>query len=54
MEMHTTSNAIGIMGFSIGVKRPKPVAGNSPPFTANLKVGGAIPPLPHAYSWRDA
>jgi hypothetical protein len=40
--------------FSQGVKRPGHVADNSSPSGAEVKNGGAIPPLPHTSLWRDA
>jgi hypothetical protein len=39
---------------SSGVKRPGREADQSPRFSAEVKNGGAIPPLPHMSSWRDA
>jgi hypothetical protein len=37
-----------------GVKRPDRGADYSPPYSAEVKNGGAVPPLPHRSSWRDA
>jgi hypothetical protein len=37
-----------------GVKRPGSEADHSPPTSAEVKSGGAIPPLPHRSSWRGA
>jgi hypothetical protein len=37
-----------------GVKRPGREAGHSPLSRTEVKNGGAIPPLPHASSWRGA
>jgi hypothetical protein len=34
-----------------GVKRPGCEADHSPPSSAEVKNGGAIPPLPHMSSW---
>jgi hypothetical protein len=48
-ETHPASNEIGTMDFSLRVKRPESVADHLPPFTAELKNGGAISPLPHMY-----
>jgi hypothetical protein len=39
---------------SIGVKRPGREADHSPPFSAEVKMRGDIPPLPNTPSWRDA
>jgi hypothetical protein len=36
------------------VKRPEREADHSPPSSAEVKNGGAIPPLPHMYSWHGA
>jgi hypothetical protein len=40
--------------FSPGLKRPAREADYSPPFNAEVKNGGAIPPLPHISSWLSA
>jgi hypothetical protein len=37
-----------------GIKRPGREADHSPPSSAGVKNGGAIPPLPHASSWHSA
>jgi hypothetical protein len=37
---------------SPGVKRLGHEADHSPPFSAEFKNSGAIPPLPHTSSWR--
>jgi hypothetical protein len=37
-----------------GLKRQRSKADCSPPSNAEAKKGGAIPPLPHISSWRDA
>jgi hypothetical protein len=37
-----------------GVNRPGCEADHSPPSSVEVKNGGAIPPLPHMPSWRDA
>jgi hypothetical protein len=39
---------------SLEVKQPGREAAHSPPSTAEVKNGGAIPPLPHTSSWRGA
>jgi hypothetical protein len=36
------------------VKRPGREADQTPPFTAEVKNGAAIPPLPHTSLWRGA
>jgi hypothetical protein len=36
---------------SLVVKRPGRDADHSPPSSAEVKSGGAMPPLPHASSW---
>jgi hypothetical protein len=40
--------------FSLGVKRPGLEANHSPPCSAEIKNGDAIPPLPKTCSWRFA
>jgi hypothetical protein len=37
-----------------GVKRPGREADHSPPSSAEVKNGGAVPPLPYTSSWRGA
>jgi hypothetical protein len=37
----------------LGVKRPRSEIAHSSPFSAEVKNGGAIPPLHHTCSWRD-
>jgi hypothetical protein len=37
-----------------GVKRPGREADHSPPSSAEVKNGGAMPPLPYTSSWRGA
>jgi hypothetical protein len=37
-----------------GVKRPEREADHSALFGAEVKNGGAIPPLPHMSAWRGA
>jgi hypothetical protein len=39
---------------SPGVKRPRSKADYSPPTSAWVKNGGAIPQLPHTSSWHSA
>jgi hypothetical protein len=39
---------------SPGVKRQEREADHLPPSSAEVKKGGAIPPLPHISSWRSA
>jgi hypothetical protein len=39
---------------SRGVKRPEREANHSPPFSDEIVVGGAVPPLSRIYSWRSA
>jgi hypothetical protein len=36
----------------LGVKRPRRVSDHSSPSSAEVKNGGAIPPLPYTSSWR--
>jgi hypothetical protein len=45
---------MGTGGFSLGIKRQGRKAHYSPPFSIEVKNGGAIPPLPRTCSWRDA
>jgi hypothetical protein len=47
------SNTMGT-GLSPAVKRPGREAEHSPPFSDEVRNGGAIPPLPHTSSWRCA
>jgi hypothetical protein len=49
MLLHFTDVAI-----SPGVKRQGREGDHSFPYTAEIKNGGAIPPLPHTSSWRSA
>jgi hypothetical protein len=46
---HTASYPMGT-----GIKRPRCEAGHSPPASAEVENGGAIPPLPHMSSWHSA
>jgi hypothetical protein len=41
------------VALSLGVKRPVREADQSPPYIAEVKNGGVIPPLFHMSSWRD-
>jgi hypothetical protein len=43
-----------LAALSPGVKRPGREADQSPPSSAEVKNGGAIPSLPHTCSWRNA
>jgi hypothetical protein len=45
---------MGTGGYFPGVKRPWREADHLPPSNAEDKNGGAIPPLLHTSSWRDA
>jgi hypothetical protein len=45
---------MGTADSSPGVKRPGREADYSLPSTAEIKNGGAVPPLSHASSWLDA
>jgi hypothetical protein len=40
--------------FSVAVKRQEREADQSSPFSAEVMKGGAIPPLPHMFSWHTA
>jgi hypothetical protein len=40
--------------FPPGIKRPGREADHSPPSSAEVKKGKAIPPLPHTVSWHNA
>jgi hypothetical protein len=42
------------MGVLLGVKWPGREADCSPPTSAEVENGGAIPPLTHTFSWRGA
>jgi hypothetical protein len=41
-------------GAPLRVHRPRSEADHSPPSSAVVRNGGAIPTLPHTYSWRGA
>jgi hypothetical protein len=47
--VHPASYPNGTVGFSPGVKRQGREADHSPPSSAEVKNGGAIPPLPYVY-----
>jgi hypothetical protein len=46
------SYPMGTSGPSLGIKRPGRETEHSPPTSAEVKNGGAIPPVPHTSSWR--
>jgi hypothetical protein len=48
------SSPMGTGGCFPGGKAAGREADHSPPFSAEVKNGGAIPPLPHVFSWRGA
>jgi hypothetical protein len=37
----------------LGVKKPGLEDDHTPPFSSEVKNGGAIPPVPHTSSWRS-
>jgi hypothetical protein len=39
--------------YQMGIKRPGREADHSPPSSAEVKNGGALPPLPHMSSWHS-
>jgi hypothetical protein len=43
-----------LAGYTPGVKVPGSEADHSPPYIAEVKNGGAVLPLLHSSSWRDA
>jgi hypothetical protein len=45
--VHSAPYSIGTRCSFLGVQRPRREADHSPPSTAEVKNGGAIPPLPH-------
>jgi hypothetical protein len=51
---HPESYPMGTGALSPGVKRPGREADHSPPSSADVKNGGAIPLLPHMPSWHRA
>jgi hypothetical protein len=48
------THPLGARGVFPGVKRPGREADHSPPSNAEVKNGGAIPPLSHMPSWHSA
>jgi len=40
--------------FFLWGKRPGREADHSPPSSAEIKMRGVTPPLPHTFSWREA
>jgi hypothetical protein len=51
---HPASYPIGSRGALPGAKRPGREADHSSPTSAEVKDGGAIPPVPYISSWRGA
>jgi hypothetical protein len=51
---HPASYPMGTGALSPAVKRPGGEVGHSPPSSAKVKNGGALPPLPNTSSWRGA
>jgi hypothetical protein len=51
---HTASYPMGTGDLSPGVKWPENEAEHSAPFNAEVKNGGAIPPLPRTFLWHGA
>jgi hypothetical protein len=51
---HPASCPVGTGGCFPGVKWPGSDLDHSPPFSAGVKNGGAISPLPHMSSWHGA
>jgi hypothetical protein len=52
---HTQPSIQWVSGaLSLGAKWLRREADHSPPSSAEVKNGGAIPPLPHKSSWRGA
>jgi hypothetical protein len=45
---------VSLVAFSLGIKRQGREADHSPSTTAEVKKGGATPPLPHMSSWQSA
>jgi hypothetical protein len=52
--VHPASYPMDMGGFFVGLKLPALETDQSPPVRAEIKNGGAIPPLPRTFSWRDA
>jgi hypothetical protein len=46
-EAHSASYPMGTGAFSSGIKRPGREVDHSPPFSAEVKSVGDIPPFPH-------
>jgi hypothetical protein len=53
-QLWDPSYIVGMGTLFSGVKQPRCKSDHSPPFTAEVKNGGAIPSLPHLYSWHSA
>jgi hypothetical protein len=53
-ETNPVSYPVGTGALSQGVKRQGREADHSLPSSAEIKNGGAMPPLPHMSSWRGA
>jgi hypothetical protein len=53
-RVHPASYPVGNRGSFPGGKVAGHEADHSPPSSAKVKNGGAIPPLPHTSSWRGA
>jgi hypothetical protein len=51
---HPASYPRGTGALFLGVKQPEREADHSPPSSAEVKMHGAIPPLPNMPSWRGA
>jgi hypothetical protein len=51
--LNLVSNGLRWLFFN-GIERQGIEADHSPPSSAELKNGGAIPPLPHTSPWRNA
>jgi hypothetical protein len=52
--LHSVQTRSGSNPTSPGVKLPGRETDHSLPYSAEFMNGGAIPPLPHASSWRGA
>jgi hypothetical protein len=51
---HPASYTMIPESLSLGIKRPEREGDHSPPSSAEVKNGGAKPPLLHMSSWHDA
>jgi hypothetical protein len=51
---HPASYPMGTGDLSLGVNRPRREDDRSPPSSSEVKNAGAVPPLSHTYSWRNA